>query len=845
MGMIVSPKSNFRLKNAERPDFAGPDSGTTVCALKEKTFKRRSNWAIRAGFLVTVAATAAGAGTIAPTDEEHETRVVRESPSAYTLEMKGRLDRENCITRSYAKHTYSFRSDLMLAIENQGTTIVRNPRVRINGRRSPHNIDELLTQILQGATDPQEKIYRIWDAVRKFRHHDYPIYGMGTKGAELHDPVKFLLVYGGGFCDDCGCVFSSLSHHAGFDEERVGKDPKVRTLMGHVMGEVFTNGDYQFMDCDEGAFYLDRENESPVSGDAVMRDHDLAHREAHYGPQFQGWERSAVAASLFGEDDGGATVIVSGHEMDLNLRPGERIEYLWNWRGGYPAWGPEAERRLWWNSRSLYRPPLTQETLETTFDSRSEFGAATVDGNAALRAETERITELTFHVALPYVVSGATMSVEVSSTEKAEWSVLVTPEGQETKSVETRTVEGRQRIVCPLSPALGLRSDQPVYRYAVTIRVKPERRSVIELQDLQVETEFLANPLWYPTLENGENDVVYEDETDGPRTVSIEHRWQENREYQPPKAPSKPFSPARGQRVRESIPVFHWAKVSGAESYHLLVTTRADSDLPYKPAYDVIVKENEYSVPFTGMFSPGQTYYWRVRACDGNGVWSRWSRTWTFDWQGPRIPVQLRTVAREGQVLLQWDTNPRGEPAVRYKVYGSNIKGFSVSDTRHTVYGLGEMESNRVCERAENACIIVRPNPDLPNQNKTFYRVVAIDANGTESGCSDPLELPHPSIVSKPPQKAVAGEPYLYAVVSLRSLGDLQYHYEEPRTSFSDREELSYGLHDAPDWLAIDKDGVVTGRPPEAGRFHFSVSVTNQEGTEDRQVITLDVKTNG
>ena len=33
---MVSPKSNFRLKNAERPDFAG-----TSCALKEKTFERR------------------------------------------------------------------------------------------------------------------------------------------------------------------------------------------------------------------------------------------------------------------------------------------------------------------------------------------------------------------------------------------------------------------------------------------------------------------------------------------------------------------------------------------------------------------------------------------------------------------------------------------------------------------------------------------------------------------------------------------------------------------------------------------------------------------------------------
>ncbi len=802
----------------------------------------RIEWAIRTLLLFAVAVTTAEAGTIESTDEEHEKRVVRESPSAYTLEMKGKLDRDNCITRSYAKHTYAFRSDLMLAVKNRGTTVVRNPRIRINGRRSPHNIDELLTQILQGATEPQEKIYRIWDAVRKYRHHDYPIYGKGKRGDELHDPVKFLLVYGGGFCDDCGCVFSSLTHRAGFDEERVGKNPKVRTLMGHVMGEVFYNGDYQFMDCDVGAFYLDRENEFPVSGDAVMHDHDLAHREAHYGPQFQGWERSAVAASLFGEDDGGATVIVSGHEMDLELRPGERIEYLWNWRGGYPAWGAEVERRLWWNSRSLYRPPLTQETLETTFDSLSEFAPVTVDGEATLRVETQKMAELTFHVALPYVVSGATMSVDVAANEKVQWSVLITPEERETRTVETRALEGQQTIVCPLSPKLGLKSDEPVYRYAVTIRVKPERLSVILLQNLRVETEFLANPLWYPYLQSGRNDVVYEDETVGPREVSIEHRWQENREYQPPNAPAKPVSPSRGRRVRESIPVFRWADIPGAESYHLMVTTHADNDIPYRSAYDVIVETNEYSVPFTGMFAPGQTYYWRVRACDGNGVWSRWSEPWPFDWQGPRVPVNLRTVETGDRVVLQWDANPRGEPAVRYKVYGSDIKGFSVSDTPHTVVGLGDMESNKVCETTEKSCAIVTAQPELPNQNKTYYRVIAIDANGTESGCSDYLELPHPSIVSTPPQEAVAGKPYVYPVVALRSLGDLQYHYEQPRTSFSAKEELSFGLQDAPDWLAIDKDGLLKGTPPEAGTFPFSVSVTNQEGTEARQVITLNVK---
>ena len=268
---------------------------------------------------------------------QSKVQAITVSPTRYTVTMGGSLDRTNCITRTYARHRYAFHPDLMLAIENRGTQIIHNPRITINGYHPPRNIDEMLTQILDGVTDPQEKIYRIWHYVRENRHHDYPVFGSGKAGRELHDPVKYMLIYGGGFCDDSGSVASSLFHRAGFQKETVGKNPIVRTLHGHVMSEVFFNGDYQFMDTDENPFYLDRENEHPVSGDRAARDLDLVHREPHYGPIFNNWERSQAGASLFGDDDGFTTRLEMGHEMNLDLRPGERIEYLWTYRAGYPA----------------------------------------------------------------------------------------------------------------------------------------------------------------------------------------------------------------------------------------------------------------------------------------------------------------------------------------------------------------------------------------------------------------------------------------------------------------------------------------------------------------------------
>jgi hypothetical protein len=91
-------------------------------------------------------------------------------------------------------------------------------------------MDGLLQETLQGAKNNQEKALLIWDFVRKNRHHDDPI----SAGDELHDPVKMLIVYGAGLCDDSARVGCSLLHHAGPSKQKFGKTPSIRTLHGHV-----------------------------------------------------------------------------------------------------------------------------------------------------------------------------------------------------------------------------------------------------------------------------------------------------------------------------------------------------------------------------------------------------------------------------------------------------------------------------------------------------------------------------------------------------------------------------------------------------------------------------------
>eukprot|EP01046_Picozoa_sp_COSAG06_P052608 COSAG06_NODE_8881_length_2043_cov_1.081790_2_plen_317_part_00 len=227
----------------------------------------------------------------------------------------------------------TFQPDIELSIENVGSTLVVNPRVVSNGRRKWFKMQDIITEAHADARDDTDRLFFGWDFLRQLHYHSYPLFGNN----ELHDPVKYFNMYGTGFCDDAGNNFVSLNWHANFTAANYGQDPKLRSLNGHVQGEVFFDGDYHFMDIDENMFYLDHENARVVSGDSVAADHDLGKREHTWqGPakanqpsttQYSGAEQ---AVALFGRDDVGGHPHIGGHSMDFVLRPGEKLVLRWD-----------------------------------------------------------------------------------------------------------------------------------------------------------------------------------------------------------------------------------------------------------------------------------------------------------------------------------------------------------------------------------------------------------------------------------------------------------------------------------------------------------------------------------
>lgn len=779
------------------------------------------------------------AGPIAATGAPHEHREVITGPRhEYVVRMGGRVDFENGRSRFNSGMRVAFQPNLSLTIANTGETPVRWPKVVVNGRGDWGTLESMAAEFTRGARTQQEKALFLWEHVRHARYHCSPLF----PDDEFHDPVRLLNCYGLNLCDDLGYAGSVLFRAAGLGTPANPEDPFVRALHGHVQVETMIDGRFAFIDFDEEVFHLDRENRGLVSGDECMHDHDLARREVHYGPEFGGWDGSETNAALFGPDDEKVRHFVQGHTMEYTLRPGEQVELRWDNAGKYVCHSAEWDHRppYFGNSKLTYVPRLGPGVYREGIAAERDIAPAGA-GLAGVSPEAH----LVYEIRSPWVICGGTVQAAFGvATEQDRVSVALALPGGEPKPVWQARGPGELNVTIALDEALVPHQAPAKYAYRLVVGLHSAPGSAgAAVRGLRFETDVMAAPLSLPRLRLGENRVVYTDLNEGPRRVEVTHRWQECHDVEPPPAPAQALSPAPGSTSRETFPTLAWSEVPKARAYHLQVSLRPDFAIPYRPNYDLVIPTASWSIPFRGMFSPDTLYYWRVRARSGRGVWGEWSPVWTFRWQGPCVPLNVRVEPRGEEFVLRWEPNPRGERPAAYKVYGSDEKGFPEHDEAYRGFARGEVPANLLGRTEATEMTVVTPDPAHPNQNRCFYRVVAVDANGTESCSSACAELPHPHFWSRPPAEARVGQPFAYAPGVLTSLGDVQYRYEAPNTRLWDSEANRFELAEGPAWLRCDpQSGELTGTPDAAGEARVRLAVTNQFKAAAEQSFVLHVK---
>ena len=143
-----------------------------------------------------------------------------------------------------------------------------------------------------------------------------------------------------------------------------------------------------------------------------------------------------------------------------------------------------------------------------------------------------------------------------------------------------------------------------------------------------------------------------------------------------------------------------------------------------------------FELPYVGLLNPSQKYYWHVRARSADHVWGPWSKTYEFSAIAPAVPVDVTANLNRAvrTVQLDWQAGEMARSLFRYRIYGSEERGFTAHDERYEfndgLEGTQWAAANLLIEAPGSKQMILLPQALW----RPYYRVVAVDGKGRLSG---------------------------------------------------------------------------------------------------------------
>lgn len=761
----------------------------------------------------------------------HHTQTVDATGTVYNVHVGGTVDGESLRDPvGYGVYRQSWENNLWTRLQNTGTEVVVNPWIHVYGQRRWRDLEQIVDAVTEPGMADRDKARAIWDFARLHRYH------ATTGDDEVKDTVKMLNVYGYTLCWDEAYTVSNLWQAAGL--------PIRRGLPhGHCTTEVFYDGGWHLLDSDEHLLVLDRDNETVVGESEISRDHDLMKRSHAYGVlSTENRANSEDAAALFCHHGprAGSRNQIGDHRMDLTLRPGEALTWGWDNRGRYHGLGGPPPRFC--NGSLSWAPPLDE-----TF-SRWTANTGDVTDDAAIHHGQLTANRLTWRLQAPYVLVGGRLSLRVSAEVRVELSadgvawICAEPSAGGTTDVDLDE---------------HFPHDAPA-AYSVYLRLSG---TGFTLEHLHIELTLQMAPLSLPALCTGDNPVVYSDDADS-RQLEITHTWLERDDLTAPAAPHI-TSPDGGTPISGTTPTLTWSDTCGQDGdYHVRLSPHAEGQPVLSPVFDKLVSRTpsagkpEWTVPEAGLLNPATRYYWQVRARSQHGQWGPWSRVASFVPQAPGAPLEVAVEMdwdrRQG--TLRWQDNPVGTTPVRYEIYGSDERGFSVSRQPYVIAagasapeGRMDRPANHLFDAEARASVVVGHN--VPDGNCAFYRVVSIDADGVRSGPSDYAEAPRPFVWTEPPPRVPAGQTTSLTLATIHSMGDLRAESDGPhryQKAIRDGDSLTFVLDEGPDFIELDaQTGCLTCQPElrHVSTHTVTVRVKNGQGGVDVLGFDLEVTT--
>ncbi|MDT8302967.1 MAG: hypothetical protein RQ760_15910 [Sedimentisphaerales bacterium] len=307
-----------------------------------------------------------------------------------------------------------------------------------------------------------------------------------------------------------------------------------------------------------------------------------------------------------------------------------------------------------------------------------------------LAANKGKIGTIVWSMRSPYLFVGGRLDVEGAGVQ-----FLICQDGKTWRPVK----DNLDKFFPVVGPAC--------YEYQLKCQLEGPSR----LRRLDIINDVQMAPLALPEMIVGENVFTYCDQSTEDRRVRITHNWVERSASRPPTAPVGAVWPPDCGEANGTDVVFQWAASRDPDGdiiadYQFELSARAEMKYPLSMSFyklisrtadanketdkttgkERITVKSQYTLPQPGLLTPDRTYYWHVRAQDDKGVWGPWSKTWSFTARGPSYPPLDVTVEYDQTKCmgtLHWKANPVGRAPIKYRIYGSDEKGFTIADQRH------------------------------------------------------------------------------------------------------------------------------------------------------------------
>ncbi len=782
----------------------------------------------------------------------------------YTVRMGGRIDGE--MTRDpvgYWSYDQFWEPNAYVRLENVGDVPVVNPWLRRADRPDTRSAKSIVDFVIDPSMSDAEKARRIWEFEIRQRFH------ATTEDNEVDDVVKRFNCYGYTLCGNESKIISDLWRAAGLRVRRGFPN-------GHSTAEVFYDGGWHLLDSDEHIIALFPDNKTIASEEQVVRDHFLMKRVHSYGPLHDDnlkRDESGAALHFYEGERSGEQPSLTKHKMDFTLRPGEAI--TWAWKQSNRFHGKEFEGSLanYWNKRWRLIANVMNGEMSYLADLRKESTLKYFETSGVALRETGPFGRGLYlngkggsailPVTTAYPVVGGRLEVDFFRRDQQKESVKVSisfDKGKNWKEVWTNAGSDYARMYIDLNEHFPP-ADPARYEYLLRFDLTSEAADpAVCLKGLYLRSTLQMARFALPGVSLGDNSFIYTEQSGAGSKVKITHSWNECGADVIPGQPAKALYPPDGGKADGTKITFRWeAPSTGAPAadYELFVSEHQDVRWAISGNFHKLISRTanrgtaSYELPWTGLLNPEQPYYWRVRARSEEGVWGPWSKVFSFSAEAPAVPANPRASfdPNSRAVTLGWEPGSGGTAAVRYRVFGSAERGFTPSDKPYEVNwgvdGTRDTPPNLLLEtEGPNRSLTVPAELWRP-----FYRVLAIDASGRQSGTSTQAELQRPLIMtSRLPdgKRSAYYEARIDVSASIGHLVSANMNGRPYHMKFRNGDELKFELAGAPQGLSIDPaKGLIAGHLPAsaAGKHELTVTVSDlRGGGKDSVKLALTVR---